>query len=462
MQTIRLSQPAEAALVIAHILGYWPEGKLVALSLSRTRPLHHECAAGEQHEAGPMMSFPIAASPLPAEILTLQLRTFVRTYHVHLLALVWFCDDVERALAHPEQLVEVVSSAEAVTASEKTLGNLGCAGVTVYCALVDRAQWVDVGALLDARDDWEHQKDQCEHPERPYSGSQFWLAVARASQALHPLSQLLDSPTGCALNSGDDVAAPHSQSFIPPIPAVEMAITQAATLPEVWQQCSRRSYRKSAGSITAENDVPSFSQWNDSLEQLMPRRLKRLVPRQLAPKEQPALRDSERAKRSEETVREDVRESVSSVSWEKYHYADVVKSPQRAGELLAQLICQKVRDRVILFAVFPTICSVTNVSDRKLVALMGEASKAMPDAEKVHAVIGFITFLNTLAGTCGAHAYATVAYLHWWLGEGSAAMHAAECALAQSPECSLAKLVHYAVSVQLPPPWVESVATRNN
>ncbi|MDD7465784.1 MAG: hypothetical protein PUK59_06090 [Actinomycetaceae bacterium] len=546
MHKVYLSQSADIALVAAHILGYWPSDTLVALSAARTQPLHHALPHEERMNAGPMMSFTVptpSETPqlpvLPAQVLTPQLHTFTATYHVQSLALVWFCDSLERVLASPAQLAQLMASIQELAAYQRPGRN----GVSVYLMVADRAQWLDVAVLLSAIAPENRQMRQT-WQTRPSSqqGYESWLLLARASGAVHPISELLDSPAGRALHgntllghkplrgssdanagaagatgTGDvakndgvakscDVAescgaatagdvtesggaatagdvtkggdVTHSTGItdlesspvgdVPvevdrkfaddanreadrvsrfvvtdrdsravmdcgsqdteiqrseiqrsAIPAVSQAVAQAGALPEKWRNAAWHSYTKTAEKIAAGEYSPSMVLWNNSLRAL-------------------------------------IQGSDGQLNTANMNYGKVVGSPRRAGELLAQLVRQNVRDRVILFAVLPQIGSVASVSNRKLVKMMGEASESVPDPDKIHAVIGVIAFVNALVRGGDVYACAVVGYLHWWLGEGRAALASVQQALARNPECSLAKLVRYALSVQLPPPWVET------
>ncbi|MCI5826520.1 MAG: hypothetical protein MR006_07635 [Arcanobacterium sp.] len=488
MPHVTITQPAEVALVIAYMLGYWPGNALVALAVMRERPCvrarigqgasdvsvtcasppgtaaldqlgkavlpeaavlsktvgdrsnkvgeppntgepesrSHRArrfsgeppnagellnASDEFSAAGPLMNFHIPPlesraratarePPLSGQAIAAQLREFVCTFRVKTLALAWFCEDLEqeiRLLGQLEELIAAVAQMSAARSRESTL-------VNVVFTVVDREHWLDVGAFCEA----SFKRETVRVPHR----------------AVRPISEVLASQVGIALN----VRALGSAR--PDFPEVISARAQAVAA-QAWGRGMHRAYREMLLKGMGNTQEFTVTRWNRVLRVLLNNQDRVLLNNQ------------------DKLGGRDRRDS------EEILWGAVVGGAQRAGILLAQLNNQNIRDRVILFAVAPTVNSMAGIRDRQLVRLMSEASRVAPNFRRIRRVIGLLTFLTELAPHDGAQGLATTAYLYWWLGSGSMAGKVAQSALDRDRECSMAHLVRYAVQVHLPPPWVE-------
>ncbi|WP_160149034.1 DUF4192 family protein [Arcanobacterium ihumii] len=112
------------------------------------------------------------------------------------------------------------------------------------------------------------------------------------------------------------------------------------------------------------------------------------------------------------------------------------------------------RDKIIVYALLPGNLLFSEIRSQSLSRLLDKASCAAPDNDKLGAVISAMIELHNVSPKTEVAPLAVIAYLKWWIGAGTDAYSCASLALTRDPDYSLAKLVEYAIRVQLPPPWV--------
>lgn len=127
--------------------------------------------------------------------------------------------------------------------------------------------------------------------------------------------------------------------------------------------------------------------------------------------------------------------------------------PRRIGRLNAALRDVSLRDRILLYAVNTRVSSVAALSPERTEKLLIQATGDSVAETRIKKVIDLLSAAAMYSADDDGRAYAVVAYLYWWLGQGSKAADNVNIALASDPEYSLAKLVRHALDVQLPPPW---------
>lgn len=126
---------------------------------------------------------------------------------------------------------------------------------------------------------------------------------------------------------------------------------------------------------------------------------------------------------------------------------------RRIGRLNAALRDVTLRDRILLYAVNSRMTAVAALTPERTEKLLIQATGDEVAETRIKRVIDLLSAAAMYSADDDGRAYAVVAYLYWWLGQGSKAADNVNIALASDPEYSLAKLVRHALDVQLPPPW---------
>ena len=435
MNVAHLQSPADVAILIPRLLGRTPREELIGISLLRARPLHPCLEADDPRRAGPVISFRtpqikafndggtqkfenIAQAGPSVESLAIQLQAFVQNFNVQLLAVVWYCDEVKAALLS-QKFLEIMAAIRALRQRMKRRKENGgsCGGgdgkveetLQVRFVLTDYRQW-------------------CE-PE--------------FSSELHSFAKL------CAGVCARDLNAPGVCSADRGIKLLEYAFTagQEAAYPQLIKTVHDK-YRALATSETKGN----VTMWNNSLRSIL-KSANRIAQESIA--QQGKDSDCRFCGASEQ-------KQLSTAQLEAYSqlWRECAGSAARIAKLLKQLSYHAVRDRLLLFALHPSLDSAARINDKELVRLMGKAAKQPPKYEKVMQVTAWLAYLSAWAVPGDDSIYAVMAYTHWWAGQGTQAKLALEraaqiCAGAEAS--SLAELVGYALRVQLPPPWVDTV-----
>lgn len=438
MHTVNLHQPAEAAVLIPWLIGQEPRNMLVALALRREHSLCPNSRSDDPRSAGPIISFvtdpPGAqAQTLPAETLMPQLRLFCANYSVRQLALVWFTADLHQALADQRQIRECRQ-----TAQELRLW------------FADRHPQRDT--IFEFAIDFVVADDKfwCEPENGAHVSSLKELARPELLQALAEFGRQQLPTAQALLASAQNIGRREVR--------------------EKWLLAASKAHEKGLSGARR----PPITQWNNVLRAVTGIPAVLLAELAATPENasdgagerQPAAAAENAPKDAPENTAEHAPAAaakqvpaaaveVGAVKRVAQEWRQAIGSAQRAGNLVAQLAHHQVRDRVILFAVHPGIASVAGLTDKRVVRGMSEAAQKPPSGQKVRAVVAFLAYLSTLVPSANGIVWAMVAYIEWWAGEGTAAAFALQQARWRATVPTFAQLIHFALAVQLPPPWAE-------
>lgn len=138
----------------------------------------------------------------------------------------------------------------------------------------------------------------------------------------------------------------------------------------------------------------------------------------------------------------------------------ILGGKRRIGKLNAALQDLFIRDLVLLWGIHPQVGDLTSITPCQADDLLADAASYRVDLDRVDALIDVLSACASYSADDDGAAYAVVAYLYWWKGEGYKALANAQASLEADPKHALAQLIRRAVCVHLPPPWfaVESAA----
>ena len=481
--SVRIQRLEEIAAMIPYLLGYAPRNCFIGVSYEREGKLHPDLPEDSPYMLGPMIRFEhVAAGGCPevharsvdsrgpdsrgadsgcadsggddgsgvsvgsaddvgvgsrradsshieCSSIACQLVRFAQNFSVRRMCLLWYCEDCSLCTGAencPASVPIVEPSDPALEPSDPApAGGHGESTLTL-ASIVRIAQDVQsqIGTLaIDAL----------------ATDYRTWMWIYREHTQIQPDSRHPHSFDQLSESVREIIAHMPMKDFIAINPAGRSAIYARAQCTQSYIDRARASYQEAHQQCTA----PPITMWNNTLISLM---------------------QADRGYEGSHSYADGCAgEGAARCTGESAAICAgecLDAHPDKTGKLLAHLEYQSVRDRVILFAVHPHLESVSRLSQRQLVKLMGEASEELPDIQRVHSIISLLAYMSISAPENNPCAEATLAYLLWWIGEGSEALIWVRAATAKNPQYSLARLVDYALRIQLPPPWV-SVGKEN-
>lgn len=164
--------------------------------------------------------------------------------------------------------------------------------------------------------------------------------------------------------------------------------------------------------------------------------------------------------RQDETEVDKFSAAAQICAWTKALHVQSVEgfqfTPQAAASLAQLLVsCEKIeiRDAILIYAVNSEISEITPELIRDASRYLANAAQSAPDCARIAKVIQRLSAIARYSIDSNVALYAAIAYLHWWADQPAPALENARYALQFKPDYSLAKLIHRAVRMQVPPPW---------
>ena len=124
--------------------------------------------------------------------------------------------------------------------------------------------------------------------------------------------------------------------------------------------------------------------------------------------------------------------------------------------LARQMTNHHVRDRVILYAIYPADVDIAGITNKRLLEGMKQAAQSLPNQDKAKTVVDTLTALAQNADNVEARGstLGAAAYITWWCGDYDLARQLANEALNAHEQSSMAQLVKYAVTNEVKAPYV--------
>lgn len=493
MKTLQLARHEAIAALVPALLDSQPQRRIIAVCLRRESKLNPAMPAGSERCIGPMISFDFPSSFRSGKkidetaAIEAQIAEFIETYTVRALAIILYCDDVIGVLRSGEILERFFAMRDRCAARLESADTRRKGDKVAVCSLLlcDFRVCIDVSVLFREAHrivrNREVDTDAIRDDDRAVSlaslyGILFVTAYRHLAQAgkISAYSDLEKS-----LAHGKRVCATH-----------KYAEKKSGSIPRECNECDLLRKSHSAGediqgeNIGAakeregvvdtqdaqdmENVDSSEDKQNEDDEKAEKCRIKgEGSAGDNSQKFGGVIVSSRYASGAARAYREEIeRKRTPSIAAWNFTCAAAEKiqentalvkkiTAEKVGVLAAQLHDQKIRDRVILYAVHPTIRSVASLSNAQLIRKMTEASSSPPNLPRAHGVLNILAFLGVCVPVAIPTIYGTMAYIQWWIGEGSKARASIDKISEDMRGISLVKLVEYALSVQLPPPWVD-------
>lgn len=496
MKTLQLARPEGIAALVPAMLDSRPQRRIVAMCLRRGSRLHPAMPLGSECCIGPMISFNLPSSLRvggkigEAAAIETQITEFIETYTVRTLAIILYCDDVVSLLRSGEILDAFFDMSnrffERLKIIDKRYGKSDMPVCSLF--LCDFKVCIDVYSLVReahriVRDD-EFDIEAIQHDDSPASlASLYGILFVAAYRHLEHMGKIaaysdLERSLGRAEKIYSSCRCDEKNSSNPHCEHTTCALVrkESTTAKDTEREESIRVGEKMNNTQDRQEQDMQDEENADSVQEKQCKESTQ-IEKYGARGEEYMHCDVHECANEDVTSRyvcaamraykeELDRNRASSIAMWNFTFGVAQKihgdttlvkriTAAKAGMLAAQLHNQKIRDRVILYAVHPTIRSVASLSSTQLIRKMTEASSLPPNMPRAHSVINVLAFLGVCVPAAIPIVYGTMAYIQWWIGEGSKARASIDKISEGGHDISLVKLVEYALSVQLPPPWVD-------
>lgn len=490
MKTLQLARHEEIAALVPALLDSQPQRRIIAVCLHRESKLNPAMPAGSERCIGPMISFDFPFSFCSgkkfdeAATIEAQIVEFIETYTVRALAIILYCDDVIGVLRSGEMLERFFAMRDRCAARLESADTRRKGDKVAVCSLLlcDFRVCIDVSVLFREAHrivrNREVDTDAIRDDDRAVSlASLYGILFVTAYRHLEQAGKIAAySDLEKSLVHGKRVCATHrytekKSSSIPCECSECDLLRKRHSVGEGIQGKNMGAAKEREGVVDTqdvENADGSEDKQNEGDEKAEKSRIQGDGSAgDNSQKFGGVIISSRYASGAARAYREEIerKRTPSIAAWnftcgtaEKIHEnTALVKkiTAAKAGILAAQLHDQKIRDRVILYAVHPTIRSVASLSNSQLIRKMTEASSSPPNLPRAHGVLNILAFLGVCVPVAIPTIYGTMAYIQWWIGEGSKARASIDKISEDMRGISLVKLIEYALSVQLPPPWVD-------
>ncbi len=502
MKTLQLARPEVIAALVPAMLDSRPQRRIIAMCLRRGSRLNPAMPLGSERCIGPMISFNLPSSLRlggkigEAGAIETQITEFIETYTVRTLAIILYCDDVVSLLRSGEMLDAFFDMSDRFFVRLKNIDErYGKSDIPVcFLFLCDFKVCIDVYSLVREAHrivhDHEVDIETIRHDDSPASlASLYGILFVAAYRHLEHMGKIaaysdLESSleqdgkiySSCRCdekNSGNT----HCERTTCASDRKESTTAKNTEREESIRVGEKIKMDDAQDTQEQEQDIQDEENADSAQEKQYKHRGSVHIEKYEARGEEYMHCDVHECANIDVTSHYlcaamraykeelDRNRTPSITMWnftfgvaQKIHgNTTLVKkiTAAKAGMLAAQLHNQKIRDRVILYAVHPTIRSVASLSSAQLIRKMTEASSLPPNMPRAHSVINVLAFLGMCVPAAIPIVYGTMAYIQWWVGEGSKARASIDKISESGHDISLVKLVEYALSVQLPPPWVD-------
>lgn len=416
-----LDNLADTLLLIPHLLGYYPQQKIVVLALRKILDTESAPVRQKLYQAGPLLLFPSDDSLSAAQLATRSTQMLI-DFSADIAVITWYGKSsvaMQKNFLLGHRLRQMRAELEQKRQQNSTFLKIG-----IWGFFTDYREW---GYLFDS------------------------LAGATLPK-LENFSDLRAGNFGMQLIYGGSAPLNH----FPLPPAGQSVGKQSAGK----QSAGNNSQIKKADVATLQCvSVGAEKLWEEMLSQFIETKnsnskcgeISENVGADIA---QPQV-DQGIANQAERGIGKiSAAENVEKLALRSAQKLD----SNTAQHLIIGLRNIEVRDKVILYAVYAPLSSLQGISKEQIADFLDAACREVPDKKKILQVIHFLERLQIYCLVPEVSVSSVIAYLYWWLGKGDYAHFYLQQAQQIDAKYQLAQLLEKALHLQLFPPWLENSA----
>ena len=416
-----LDNLADTLLLIPHLLGYYPQQKIVVLALRKIFDTESAPVQQKLYQAGPLLLFPGDNSLSAAQLATRSTQMLI-DFSADIAVIAWYSKNsvaMQKNFLLGRRLRQMRAELEQKRQQNGTFLKIG-----IWGFFTDYREWgylfdSSMGATLPKLENFSDLRAGNLGMQLIYGGSA-------------PLNHFPLPPAGESV--GKQSSGKQSVGNNSPIEKVDVAALQRVSVEaeKLWEEMlsqfikTKNSNRK-CGEIRenagADNTQPQVD-----------------------------LGITNQAERG-------IRKISAAENVEKLALRSAQKlDSNTAQRLLIGLRNIEVRDKVILYAVYAPLSSLQGISKEQIADFLDAVCRELPDKKKILQVIHFLERLQIYCSVPEVSVFSVIAYLYWWLGKGDYAHYYLQQAQQIDAKYQLAQLLEKALHLQLFPPWLENTA----
>ena len=426
-----LDNLADTLLLIPHLLGYYPQQKIVVLALRKILDTESAPVRQKLYQAGPLLLFPSDNSLSAAQLATRSTQMLI-DFSADIVVINWYGKSsvaMQKNFLLGHKLRQMCAELE-----QKRQQNSYFLKIGIWGFFTDYREW---GYLFDS-------------------------SMGATLPKLANFSDLRAGNLGMQLIYGG--SAPLSHFPLPP--AGQGAGKQSSGKQSVGKQSSGK---QSVGnnSPIEKVDVAALQRVSVEAEKLWEEMLSQFIKTKNSNSKCGEIRENAGADNTQLQVdlgitnraERGIRKISAAENVEKLALRSARKlDSNTAQHLLIGLRNIEVRDKVILYAVYAPLSSLQGISKEQIADFLDAACRELPDKTKILQVIHFLERIQISCSVPEVSVFSVIAYLYWWLGKGDYAHFYLQQAQQIDAKYQLAQLLEKALHLQLFPPWLENTA----
>lgn len=416
-----LDNLADTLLLIPHLLGYYPQQKIVVLALRKIFDTESAPVQQKLYQAGPLLLFPGDNSLSAAQLATRSTQMLI-DFSADIAVIAWYSKNsvaMQKNFLLGRRLRQMRAELEQKRQQNGTFLKIG-----IWGFFTDYREWgylfdSSMGATLPKLENFSDLRAGNLGMQLIYGGSA-------------PLNHFPLPPAGESV--GKQSSGKQSVGNNSPIEKVDVAALQRVSVEaeKLWEEMLSQ-FIKTKNSNSKCGEIRE----NAGADNTQP---------------QVDLGITNQAERG-------IRKISAAENVEKLALRSAQKlDSNTAQRLLIGLRNIEVRDKVILYAVYAPLSSLQGISKEQIADFLDAACRELPDKKKILQVIHFLERLQIYCSVPEVSVFSVIAYLYWWLGKGDYAHYYLQQAQQIDAKYQLAQLLEKALHLQLFPPWLENTA----
>lgn len=421
-----LDNLADTLLLIPHLLGYYPQQKIVVLALRKILDTESAPVRQKLYQAGPLLLFPDDNSLSAAQLATRSIQMLI-DFSADIAVVAWYGKSsvaMQKNFLLGRRLRQMRAELEQKRQQNGTFLKIG-----IWGFFTDYQAW---GYLFDS-------------------------SMGATLPKLENFSDLRAGNLGMQLIYGGSAPLSHF------------------SIPSVGESMGKQSMEKqSSGKQSVGNnspiekvDVAALQRVSVEAEKLWEEMLSQFIKTKNSNSKCGEIRENAGADNTQPQVdlgitnqaERGIRKISAAENVEKLALRSARKlDSNTAQHLLIGLRNIEVRDKVILYAVYAPLSSLQGISKEQIADFLDAACRELPDKKKILQVIHFLERLQIYCSVPEVSVFSVIAYLYWWLGKGDYAHFYLQQAQQIDAKYQLAQLLEKALHLQLFPPWLENTA----
>ncbi len=416
-----LDNLADTLLLIPHLLGYYPQQKIVVLALRKILDTESAPVRQKLYQAGPLLLFPGDNSLSATQLATRSIQMLI-DFSADIAVVAWYSKSsvaMQKNFLLGRRLRQMRAELEQKRQQNGTFLKIG-----IWGFFTDYQEW---GYLFDS-------------------------SMGATLPKLENFSDLRAGNLGMQLIYGGSAPLSHF-----PIPSAGESVGKQS------------SGKQSVGnnSPIEKVDVAALQRVSVEAEKLWEEMLSQFIKTKNSNSKCGEIRENAGADNTQPQVdlgitnqaERGIRKISAAENVEKLALRSAQKlDSNTAQRLLIGLRNIEVRDKVILYAVYAPLSSLQGISKEQIADFLDAACRELPDKKKILQVIHFLERLQIYCSVPEVSVFSVIAYLYWWLGKGDYAHFYLQQAQQIDAKYQLAQLLEKALHLQLFPPWLENTA----